>query len=94
MASISAGTWVAWRAQAPTAPPGRMEMAFGLVQVGLAAAALGDARSALTCAQWLAIDRMVVAQIRRRKDSAGLGHGTHERLGNWTLVERVGAFVS
>ena len=33
-----------------------MEMAFGLVQLGVAAAALGDARSALVCAEWLAID--------------------------------------
>jgi len=47
---------LAWRAEAPTAPPGRMEMAFGLVQLGLAAAALGDARSALTCVEWLAVD--------------------------------------
>lgn len=47
---------IAWRAEAPTAPPGRMEMAFGLVQLGLAAAALGDARSALTCVEWLAVD--------------------------------------
>lgn len=46
---------IAWRAEAPTAPPGRMEMAFGLVQLGLAAAALGDARSALTCVEWLAV---------------------------------------
>lgn len=47
---------IAWRAEAPTAPPGRMEMAFGLVQVGTAAAALGDAEAALTCAEWLAVD--------------------------------------
>ncbi|MEV1131155.1 glycoside hydrolase N-terminal domain-containing protein [Agromyces sp. NPDC049794] len=47
---------IAWRAEAPTAPPGRMEMAFGLVQLGLAAAALGDAESALTCVEWLAVD--------------------------------------
>ncbi|MFS4505238.1 glycosyl hydrolase family 95 catalytic domain-containing protein [Clavibacter sp. Sh2141] len=47
---------VAWRAEAPTAPPGRMEMAFGLVQVGRAAAALGDAEAALTCAEWLAVE--------------------------------------
>ncbi len=47
---------IAWRAEDPTAPPGRMEMAFGLVQLGLAAAALGDAESALTCAEWLAIE--------------------------------------
>ncbi|WP_108251439.1 glycosyl hydrolase family 95 catalytic domain-containing protein [Planctomonas deserti] len=46
---------IAWRAEDPTAPPGRMEMAFGLVQLGLAAAALGDAESALTCAEWLAV---------------------------------------
>lgn len=47
---------IAWRAAAPTAPPGRMEMAFGLAQLGLAAAALGDAEAALTCVHWLAID--------------------------------------
>lgn len=47
---------IAWRAEAPTAPPGRMEMAFGLVQLGLAAAALGDARAAFTCVEWLAMD--------------------------------------
>lgn len=47
---------IAWRAADPTPPPGRMEMAFGLVQLGLSAAALGDAESALTCAEWLAVD--------------------------------------
>lgn len=47
---------IAWRAEAPTAPPGRMEMAFGLVQLGLAAAALGDADAALRCVRWLAED--------------------------------------
>lgn len=47
---------IAWRAEDPTAPPGRMEMAFGLVQVGRAAAALGDAEAALTCAEWLAVE--------------------------------------
>ena len=31
-------------------------MAFGLVQVGRAAAALGDAEAALTCAEWLAVE--------------------------------------
>ncbi len=31
-------------------------MAFGLVQLGVAAAALGDSASALRCAEWLAID--------------------------------------
>src|SRR5690606_11843587 len=49
-------TRIAWRSEDPTPPPGRMEMAFGLVQLGLAAAALGDAASALTCAEWLAVD--------------------------------------
>ncbi|QHF24369.1 alpha-L-fucosidase [Rathayibacter sp. VKM Ac-2804] len=43
-----------WRAEEPTAPPGRMEMAFGLVQAGLAAATLGDADAALQCVDWLA----------------------------------------
>ena len=47
---------LAWRAADPTPPPGRMEMAFGLVQVGLAAAALGDAEAALQCVEWLAVD--------------------------------------
>lgn len=47
---------IAWRAGDPTPPPGRMEMAFGLVQVGLAAAALGDADAALRCVEWLALD--------------------------------------
>ena len=47
---------IAWRAEDPTASPGRMVMAFGLVQVGLAAAALGDGASALTCVEWLAVD--------------------------------------
>lgn len=47
---------IAWRAADPTPPPGRMEMAFGLVQLGVAAATLGDAESALKCAEWLAID--------------------------------------
>ncbi|NQX03524.1 alpha-L-fucosidase [Rathayibacter sp. VKM Ac-2856] len=43
-----------WRAEDPTAPPGRMEMAFGLVQAGVAAATLGDAEAALQCVDWLA----------------------------------------
>ena len=47
---------IAWRAADPAPPPGRMEMAFGLVQLGVAAAALGDSASALRCAEWLAID--------------------------------------
>ncbi|QHC61648.1 hypothetical protein GSU69_02315 [Rathayibacter festucae] len=55
-AAATVAAKIAWRAEAPTAPPGRMEMAFGLVQVGTAAAALGDAKSALTCAEWLAVE--------------------------------------
>lgn len=47
---------LAWRAADPTPPPGRMEMAFGLVQLGLAAAAVNDADSALQCVEWLARD--------------------------------------
>ncbi|MCS5717682.1 glycoside hydrolase family 95 protein [Herbiconiux sp. CPCC 205763] len=46
-----------WRGEKPSAPPeGRMEMAFGLVQLGIAAARLGDAEAALTCVEWLARD--------------------------------------
>jgi len=45
---------IAWRAEAPSGPPGRMEMAFGLASLGLAAATLGDAASAYQCAVWLA----------------------------------------
>ena len=52
---------IAWRAEEPTAPPGRMEMAFGLVQLGVAAAALGDADSALTCVEWLAVEHWTPA---------------------------------
>lgn len=52
---------IAWRAEDPTAPPGRMEMAFGLVQLGIAAAALGDSKSALRCAEWLAIEHWTPA---------------------------------
>lgn len=55
-ASATIAAKIAWRAEDPTAPPGRMEMAFGLVQLGLAAAALGDADAALTCAEWLAVE--------------------------------------
>lgn len=55
-AAATVAAKIAWRAEAPTAPPGRMEMAFGLVQVGVAAAALGEAEAALTCAEWLAVD--------------------------------------
>ncbi|GAT74257.1 hypothetical protein MHM582_2759 [Microbacterium sp. HM58-2] len=45
---------IGWRAEDPAAPPGRGEMAFGLAQLGLAAATLGDARSAEQCVDWLA----------------------------------------
>ncbi|MGP4113695.1 glycosyl hydrolase family 95 catalytic domain-containing protein [Streptomyces sp. 4N509B] len=55
-AAATVAARLAWRAEDPTAPPGRMEMAFGLVQLGMAAAALGDARSALRCAEWLAVE--------------------------------------
>lgn len=45
---------IAWRAEDPGPPPGNGEMAFGLAQLGLAAAALGDAPSAEQCLHWLA----------------------------------------
>lgn len=45
---------LAWRAEDPSGPPGHMEMAFGLVQLGVAAARLGSAEMALRCATWLA----------------------------------------
>ncbi|WP_344677066.1 glycosyl hydrolase family 95 catalytic domain-containing protein [Tessaracoccus defluvii] len=37
----------------PTAPPGTMEMAFGLCQLGIVAARLGDAETALWAVTWL-----------------------------------------
>lgn len=46
---------VARRAADPAPPPGRMEMAFGLAQIGLAAAALGDAETAVQCVEWLSL---------------------------------------
>jgi hypothetical protein len=52
---------VAWRAENPAKPPGRMEMAFGLSSIGLAAAALGDSESAYQCALWLARDHFTPA---------------------------------
>ncbi len=61
----SVRTKIEWRAVDPTPPPGRMEMAFGLVQLGMAAAALGDAESALTCVEWLAIDHWTPALTSR-----------------------------
>ncbi|GAA0990310.1 glycosyl hydrolase family 95 catalytic domain-containing protein [Subtercola frigoramans] len=47
---------LAWRLEDPTPPPGRMEMAFGLVQLGLAASALGESELALSCVVLLARD--------------------------------------
>ncbi|WP_251454852.1 glycoside hydrolase family 95-like protein [Microbacterium sp. Marseille-Q6648] len=47
---------LAWRAEDPGPPPGRGEMAFGLAQLGLAAAALGDAASAHSCVRTLVLD--------------------------------------
>jgi len=52
---------IAWRAEKPEGPPGRMEMAFGLSSIGLAAAALGDSESAYQCALWLARDHFTPA---------------------------------
>ena len=46
---------IAWRAHDTAPPPGRMEMAFGLGQLGQAAAALGDAEAAVRCVEWLAL---------------------------------------
>lgn len=46
---------IAWRAHDPAPPPGRMEMAFGIAQIGLAAAALGDAEAAVQCVEWLSL---------------------------------------
>lgn len=48
---------LAWRAAEPSAPPeGRLEMAFGFVGLGLAAARLGEADLARECVEWLARD--------------------------------------
>jgi hypothetical protein len=52
---------LAWRGEQPYAPPGRMEMAFGLSSIALAAASLGDAESAFQCALWLARDHYTPA---------------------------------
>jgi len=52
---------IAWRAADTRPPPGRMEMAFGLAQLGLAAAALGDGEAALQCVEWLALAHVTVA---------------------------------
>lgn len=60
-ASATVRDKIAWRAAAPSAPPGRMEMAFGLVQVGMAAAALGNSAAAETCVNWLALEHWTPA---------------------------------
>lgn len=52
---------IAWRASDTRPPPGHMEMAFGLAQLGLAAAALGDSQAALQCVEWLALAHFTVA---------------------------------
>lgn len=54
---------IAWRKVDPTPPPGRMEMAFGLVQLGLGAATLGLADSALQCVEWLSRDHWTPAMV-------------------------------
>lgn len=54
-------TKICWRAADTRPPPGHMEMAFGLAQLGLAAAALGDGNAALQCGEWLAIAHFTVA---------------------------------
>ncbi len=64
-AAATVAAKIAWRAEDPTAPPGRMGMAFGLVRVGLAAAALGDGEAALTCVEWLAVDHWSPALTSR-----------------------------
>jgi alpha-L-fucosidase 2 len=52
---------IAWRAADPSGPPGRMEMAFGLSSLGIAAAHLGYAEAAYQCALWLARDHVTPA---------------------------------
>jgi alpha-L-fucosidase 2 len=52
---------IAWRAENPGPPPGNMEMAFGLTQLGLAAATLGDSESLEQCIRWLAQDHFTAA---------------------------------
>jgi len=54
---------IAWRAENPTGPPGRMEMAFGLTSLALAAATLGDADSAYRCLEWLVLDHMTAGLV-------------------------------
>ena len=51
-AAVTIAQKLAWR----RAQPGPQQMAFGIVQLGLAAAHLGDAGTALDCVEWLARD--------------------------------------
>jgi alpha-L-fucosidase 2 len=51
-AAVTIAQKLAWR----RAQPGPQQMAFGIVQLGLAAAHLGDADTALECVEWLARD--------------------------------------
>ncbi len=51
-AAVTVAQKLAWR----QAQPGRQEMAFGLVQLGLAAARLGDDATSLRCVEWLVRD--------------------------------------
>jgi hypothetical protein len=51
-AAVTIAQKLAWR----RAQPGPQQMAFGIVQLGVAAAHLGDADTALECVEWLARD--------------------------------------
>ena len=53
-AAVTIAQKLAWR----RAQPGPQQMAFGIVQLGLSAAQLGDADTALECAEWLARDHL------------------------------------
>ncbi|WP_103338508.1 glycosyl hydrolase family 95 catalytic domain-containing protein [Amycolatopsis sp. CA-126428] len=55
-AAVSIARRTEWRAAPAESAPGNREMAFGLVQLGLAAAALGDADTALHYARRLSRD--------------------------------------
>src|SRR5262249_14385198 len=52
-AAVTVAQKLAWR----RAQPGPQEMAFGIVQLGLAAAHLGDAETSRQCVEWLVRDR-------------------------------------
>jgi hypothetical protein len=54
-AGLAISKRMTYRAADTSAPPGHMEMAFGLEQLGVAAAELGDAATALQCVEWLAL---------------------------------------